>query len=135
MAPQLKKRKIESEYRVFNKTWTSKYLFTEFKGKAVCLVCGIQVAVFKDYNLNRHYENKHAEKYNNLTDAEWARTSETLLAKLNKQQGLFIKLHATRDEAVKASFVISHKIAKNSKPFSEGEFIKVFDGLCSANMP
>jgi len=105
-------------------TKIGKYLFTEVGGKAVCLVCGEQIAVFKDYNLSRHYETKHAEKYKSLTDAERARTSEALLAKLQKQQGFFTKLHTSRDAATKTSFVISHKIAKNSKPFSEGEFVK-----------
>ncbi|KAJ4920723.1 hypothetical protein JOQ06_022553, partial [Pogonophryne albipinna] len=31
-------------------------------------------------------------------------------------------LHADRDAATRTSFVIAHKIAQNSKPFSEGEF-------------
>lgn len=90
----------------------------------MCLVCGEQIAVFKDYNLSRHYETKHAEKYKNLTDAEKTAASEALLAKPQKQQGFFTKLHTARDAATKTSFVISHKIAKNSKPFSEGEFVK-----------
>uniref|UniRef100_A0A1A8N5E2 Zinc finger, BED-type containing 5 n=1 Tax=Nothobranchius rachovii TaxID=451742 RepID=A0A1A8N5E2_9TELE len=98
--------------------------FTEVGGKAVCLVCGEEIAVFKDYNLSRHYDKKHSEKYKNLSDAERARTSEALLAKLQKQQGFFTKLHTSRDAATRTSFVISHKIAKNSKPFSEGEFVK-----------
>ena len=38
--------------------------------------------MFKDYNLSRHYETKHAGKYGNLSDAERVRTSEALLAKL-----------------------------------------------------
>lgn len=99
MSANVKKRKIDAECRVFNKAWTCKYLFTEVTGKAVYLVCGEQIAVLKDYNLNRHYETKHAEKYKNLTDAERARTSEALLAKLQKQQGLFTKLHGSRDAA------------------------------------
>lgn len=53
----------------------------------------------------------------NLTDAERARTAETVLANLQTQQESFTKLHAARD-------VLSHKIAKNSKPFLEGEFVK-----------
>ena len=119
-----KKRKVDAECRVFKKTWTSKYLFTEVRGKAVCLVCGDQSAVFKDYNLSRHYETKHSEKYKNLNDAEMARISEDLVAKLQKQQGFFTKLHTSRDAATRTSFVISHKIAKNSKSFSDGEFVK-----------
>lgn len=38
-------------------------VFTDIEGKAVCLVGGVQIAVFKDYNLNHHYETKH--KYKN----------------------------------------------------------------------
>ena len=53
------------------------------------MLCGEQVAVLKDYNLNRHYNTKHAEKSDNLTDADRARTSEALLAKLRKQTRLF----------------------------------------------
>lgn len=51
-------------------------LFTEGKDKAVCLVCAAQIAMFKIYNLNRHYETKHVEKYKHLMNAERVRTSE-----------------------------------------------------------
>ncbi|KAL2079794.1 hypothetical protein ACEWY4_025538 [Coilia grayii] len=119
-----KKRKVDIEGHVFNQTWTAKYLFTEVQGKAVCLVCGTQVAVLKDYNLNRHFATKHEEKYKNLTDEDRAREAGTLLAKLHTQQAVFTKCHANRDTAVKTSFVLSHKIARRSKPFSDGEFVK-----------
>ncbi|KAL3975343.1 C-C motif chemokine 24 [Sarotherodon galilaeus] len=107
MAAHAKKRKIDNECRVFNRGWTAKYLFTEIKGKAVCLVCGTQVAVLKDYNLNRHYTTKHEDKY-----------------RKRAHKGLFTKLHTTREAAVRTSYVISHKIARKSKAFSDGEFIK-----------
>ena len=45
----------------------AKYLFTEVKGKAVCLVCGEQVALLKDYRLNQRYGTKHTDKYNTNT--------------------------------------------------------------------
>lgn len=32
------------------------------------LVCGEQIVVFNDYDLNHHYETKHTEKYQNLID-------------------------------------------------------------------
>lgn len=72
MSAHAKKRKVDAECRNFNKNWTTKYLFTEVGRKAVCLVCGEQIAVLKDYNLSRHYQTKHAEKYKNLTAAERA---------------------------------------------------------------
>ena len=116
-----KRRKIDGECRAFNKTWTAKYLFTEVKGKAVCLVCGTQVAVFKEYNLSRHYATKHADKYKNLSEEEQAKESDALLAKLQSQQNIFTKRSTSRDAAVETSYVLSHKNAKRSKPW----FVKI----------
>ncbi len=56
-----KKRRVDAECRAFIKSWTAKYFFTEVGSKAVCLVCNEDVAVFKDYNLNRHFDTKHTE--------------------------------------------------------------------------
>ena len=64
--------------------WTAKYLFAEVRSKSVCLVSGDQIAVFKDYNLSRHYETKHSENYKNLNDTKKVQISEDLLAKLHK---------------------------------------------------
>ena len=124
MSTQAKKRKVDGECRTFKATWTNQFFFTEVKGKPVCLICGRDVSVLKEYNLSRHYETLHADRYKHFTDAERARAAQDLLAKLGKQQGCFTKLHAAKDAATRTSFVISHKIAQNSKPFSEGEFVK-----------
>ena len=45
------------------KKWTEYYLFTEINTKPVCLVCNQQVSVFKEYNIRRHNETHHKEKY------------------------------------------------------------------------
>ncbi|XP_077972202.1 EPM2A-interacting protein 1-like [Styela clava] len=124
MSAENKKRKVDTECRIFNKSWTAKYLITEVDGIAVCLVCKEKVAVIKVFNLKRHFETKHAKKYKNLSNNEMAQTAESMVAKLEKQQSFFTRLHASNDAAVMASFVIAHKIAQNSKPFSEGEFVK-----------
>lgn len=59
-----------------------------------------------------------------MSDEDRTRESDALLAKLHSQQGLITKLHTFRDSSVKTSFVISNKITRNSKPFSDGEFVK-----------
>ena len=120
------KKEVDTECRVFNQTWTSKYFFTEVKGKDVCLVCGEQVAVLKDYNLNRHYNTKHAEKYGNLTDADRAQTSEALLAKATR---LFYQAGCSSQDQL----CDIPQDRQKSKPFSEGE--RVFGGLCCTTMP
>lgn len=51
-----KKRKVDSECRVFKDEWTWKYFFTPIKDKPVCLICNEAVAVFKEFNLSRHFK-------------------------------------------------------------------------------
>lgn len=55
------KKEVESEWHIFNKTWTAQYFFTELKVEAMCLVCGAQVAIIKKYNL------KHRQCINTRT--------------------------------------------------------------------
>lgn len=62
---QNKKRKIDTECRVFNDNWSLSYFFIEYRNKAMCLICNETVAVFKEFNIKRHYESKHQNKYVN----------------------------------------------------------------------
>lgn len=119
-----KKRKVDAECRLFQEKWSSSYLFTEFNGKAVCLVCLHQVAVLKEYNVRRHYESLHADKYNNFQGQQRREKVNELLAGLKKQQSVFTHSQEISDAAVKASYLIANEIAVASKPFSEGEFVK-----------
>ena len=52
------------EGRLFNEKWTDDYFFVEANSKALCLICREFLQVFKDYNLKRHYMQKHATKFN-----------------------------------------------------------------------
>ncbi|XP_026469377.1 general transcription factor II-I repeat domain-containing protein 2B-like [Ctenocephalides felis] len=120
---QSKKRKVDLECRNFNEAWTVKYLFTSINKKAVCLVCKETIAVFKEYNLNRHFTTKHP-KYASLSLKELQTVAENLAKNLNKQQNIFTKQNNIEKSTTKASYVVAHKIAKFCKPFSEAEFVK-----------
>ena len=87
-------------------------------------MCKEWIAVLKDYNLSRHFQMTHAEKYRNMFSEQRASASKELLCQLQKQRGLFTKLHSANDRIARASYVLSHKIAKHSKPFAKGKFIK-----------
>ena len=54
-----KKRKVIDECRAFNVQWTDKYIFTDVDNKAACLISKETIAVFKEYNLKRHFQTKH----------------------------------------------------------------------------
>ncbi|CAN7989518.1 unnamed protein product [Ixodes hexagonus] len=129
------KRKVEDEKRCFQEQWELSYFFAESRGKVLCLICNQTVAVPKDYNVRRHFMSCHHEKYGALTGKVCDHIVTQLKAASVKQQDLFKKAAKASDETVRASFVISELIAKSSKPFTEGLFVKkclleVADATC-----
>lgn len=72
------KRKEDSENRSFQDRWEAEHMFTDVKGKAVCLVCGSEVAVLKEYNVRRHYVTRHQDKYKNLDTEQKLKEVEKL---------------------------------------------------------
>ena len=119
-----RKRKIEEENRSFQERWEEKYFFALCGDKITCLLCQIVLSVPKESNLKRHYETSHKTKYGGLEGK--LRTEKVLQLKssLQKQKALFTKSNNEADAAVEASYLLSEIIAKHSKPFSEGAFVK-----------
>ena len=120
--PNNKKRKFLDEGRVFNPTWRERFFFYEYKGKPTCLICNTSV-IEKEYNLKRHYEARHKDKFDALKGESRRQKSNELEEAVKKQQSLFGKTRVN-DEHVKASFLIAQKLAALSKPYSDGELIK-----------
>ncbi len=88
------------------------------------LICQESIAVFKDYNLSRHFSSKHSNYAVNLSPAEKANKPLKLATNLKARQNTFTKQCSIQESVTKASYVVAHKIAKHSKPFSDGEFVK-----------
>ena len=87
-------------------------------------MCGADVAVMKEYNLRRHYETKHQDKYKHLDIKQKLHKVEELKRRLVSQQTVFVKAKSQSEAAVKASFIVVVEIAKAARPFTEGEFVK-----------
>ena len=58
-----KKRKIDLENRAFKDEWTKDYFFVQDNGKSLCLICMETIAAIKVDNIKRHYNSKHALKF------------------------------------------------------------------------
>ncbi|GAA6101231.1 general transcription factor II-I repeat domain-containing protein 2-like, partial [Tachysurus ichikawai] len=112
-----KKRNVDSECRVFNKEWTTKYFFTEVRSMAVCLICKETVAVFKEYNIRRHFATKHA----NYTSKpqERAATAQTLTANLADATNFFPQTNCDSRVMYQGKFFAGIQISKDSKKRSE----------------
>ncbi|XP_077307209.1 general transcription factor II-I repeat domain-containing protein 2-like [Lithobates pipiens] len=119
-----RKRKIDSECRIFKEQWTYDYFFIQYKERAVCLICQNIVSVFKEYNLRRHYETQHKDKYDCLVGE--VRKGKILKLKntLTAQQNTFVKQKQLNISSLRASFQVAKLIARTGRPFVEGEFVK-----------
>ena len=67
------------------------------------------MAVMKEYNLRRHYETKHQDKYKHL---DMNQKVEELKRRLVSQQTVFVKAKSLSEAALKASFIVVAEIAK-----------------------
>lgn len=120
--------KRKAENRSFLDRWEAEYLFIYVKDRPVCLVCGVNVAVTKEYNIRRHYETKHHDKYKNLNMTQRRQKVEEMKRSLVSQQNMFKKATSQSEAAVKASYIVAGETAKSARPFNEGEFVKTY--LC-----
>ncbi|XP_064476238.1 general transcription factor II-I repeat domain-containing protein 2-like [Ornithodoros turicata] len=118
------KRTIEEEKRTFQEHWEGKYLFADVNNVPECPVCQKTVSVPKEYNLRRHYEALHEGQYAEFTGK--IREEKVMRLKLaaTRQKDIFRKVNREGEVAVEASFSLSELIAKASKRFIEGHFIK-----------
>ncbi|XP_069470090.1 general transcription factor II-I repeat domain-containing protein 2-like [Ambystoma mexicanum] len=119
-----RKRKIDSECRIFKEQWTYDYFSIQYKERAVCLLCQNIVSVFKEYNLRRRYETQHKDKYDCLVGE--VRKDKILKLKntLTAQQNTFVKQKQLNISSLRASFQVAKLIARTGRPFVEGEFVK-----------
>ena len=124
MSSASKKRKIVDERRVFQERWENLYFVTEVSDKIVCLICQQTIAVTKEYNIRRHYETMHKEKYSAYVGKLREDKVMQLKSAFSKQRSFFSNINQANEDSVRASFVISEMIAKSSRPFTEGLFIK-----------
>jgi hypothetical protein len=81
--------------------------------------------------IERHYkthtqqtESKFNIKNEELTGKQREDKLSELKKSLKTQQNLFSKHRQLNEESVKVSYILSEMIAKHSKPFTEGEFVK-----------
>ena len=99
-----KKKKVDSECRVFQEKWSLSYFFTKMNEKAVCLICLQQIAVLKECNLRRHDASLHADKHEKFQRPRRKEKLDELLQCLKNQQSVFTHSRDISDSAVKASY-------------------------------
>lgn len=110
----------------FHTEWEHDYFFTEVKGKCICLLCHASVAVGKKGNVERHFNTTHSKVNTEFPANSTMRKEKVkqLKNQLTSQQSVFTKNSDKTTAVTLASYKISQVIAKNKKPFEDGEYIK-----------
>uniref|UniRef100_A0A3Q3E7E7 SPIN-DOC-like zinc-finger domain-containing protein n=1 Tax=Labrus bergylta TaxID=56723 RepID=A0A3Q3E7E7_9LABR len=110
----------------FHPEWEEEFIFTLVKDKCVCMLCHQTQALSKRGNLERHHNTNHQkfkESYPRKSAIQ-ARKVDELKSGLKTQQSLFTKPAAQNKAAAEASFRISYLLAKDKKPFTDGDLFK-----------
>ena len=76
-------------------SWKILYFFDELKGKPTCLICMQNIAVVKEYNIRRHYNSKHASKYDKFSGKFHEEHLKELQKSLQNQLSVFTHFHQT----------------------------------------
>ena len=75
-----KKRKVDTESRIFQEKWTIDYFFTQINEKPVCLLCSESVSVMKEY------VTKHSAKYDSFQGERRKEKVQNMIKNLKQQQ-------------------------------------------------
>jgi hypothetical protein len=89
--------------------------YVRSKNEPVCLLCSESVSAIKEYNINRHYNRKHVDQYQNVVGQEIIDRFQQLVKNLKKQQSLFENQVLFPDTILKANNVVSQLLAKKMK--------------------
>lgn len=85
----------------------------EIKTKPTCLICNESVSVLKEYNIKRHNETKHANKFNKHK-GQFRQDQANDLKKFSAQQKIFTRAGSESTTCyVKASYAVAMILAKN----------------------
>jgi hypothetical protein len=112
---------VDLECRAFKAEWSENYFVTELDGKALCFLCSDTIAVLKEYNIHWHYQTKHSAQYSQLTGKERSQKLETLKRSISLQRSFFTKTKIENKAVSKVSLRVAHLLAKEGKPFTDGE--------------
>lgn len=123
------KRKVDSEVRKYKEEWKEKYAFIlpDFiNAKPVCLICNEVVAVYKEYNIQRHHETNHGnfkDAYPPQTEARKQKLS-ALTAGYAHSSRILVRGLTSQQKVTSASLKAVWVLTRHNKPFTDAEIFK-----------
>lgn len=118
----------------FKESWTNSTFFVELIDGAFCLLCPENQRLFtsnRKHPLERHFMSKHKDIFEKDNESRTVLLNNLIAnldsEHLNELNSISEIRNQTSEEQKKvkiASYILAYNIAKHSKPFEEGEFLK-----------
>lgn len=121
-----RKRKYCDEHRNFKEEWEEDYVFIPKNDKALCLICNTTINNFKIGNLKRYYEKLHPDFSKQFPEKSELRTKKiiSLKSSITNQSKFLTKFIEDNKNVVEFSYQMSWNIAREKRPYTDGNFIK-----------
>ena len=104
-------------------------------GKPTCSICNVSVAENKEFNIKHLYHTKYTN-FSKFTGQTRKNKFSQLRTTLKQQSSVFQKQTTKLENIVLASYKVAQLIAKDKRPFTDGDFLKkcmmaVVETVCS----
>lgn len=120
--------KIKTEYKNF---WEKDYFVVKYENLLHCLLCGVKFCVTsKKFNIERHFNKFHHDNYGNISHDVKKSSRDFFNEKSAENEAKECETPIEQPipnneyNILKASYVVSLKIAKSQNCLSIGPFIK-----------
>ena len=112
------------------------YCFINNFGKPTCSICNVSVAENKEFNIKRLYHTKYTTFSKFITGQTRKNKFSQLRTTLKQQSSVFQRQTTELENIILASYKAAQLIAKNKRPFTDGDFVKkcmmaVVETVCS----
>ncbi|XP_076654516.1 general transcription factor II-I repeat domain-containing protein 2B-like [Halictus rubicundus] len=108
----------------FNPEWETNFFFSQIGNRTICLICGLEPKLVKESQIKLHFLCHHSQQYASYEDSEKLSLIEGLKLVYKECRTYIPEVTSLSEKAHNASYAISLLIAKEGKPFTEGDFIK-----------
>ena len=120
--PNIRKRTLQEERRVFNEDWELQFYVVAVKDKMMCSLCNSIITIAKKYSANQHYRSHKNYKYVAL-EGEARKEALNKMKLLNQQQlQVFQSVSRQVTNITEATYRIAYILGTKGKPSSDVVF-------------
>ena len=122
--PNIRKRTLQEERRVFNVEWELQFYVVAVKDKIMCSLCNSMITTVRKYNAIQHYTTHKNHKHVALEGEACKEALKKMKLHNQQQRQVFQSVSKQGTNITEATYRIAYILGKKGKPYSDAELIK-----------